>query len=497
MSENGERSVGTRADNAPMHLDPDQCFRALKSHDARFDGRFFVGVGTTLVYCRPVCTARTPLRRNCSFFPSAAAAENEGFRPCLRCRPELAPGYATVDANRRLARAAANRIEDGRLEGASLEDLAAKLGVTDRHLRRVFKEEFGVSPVEYAQTQRLLLAKRLLTDTALPVLEVAMASGFASLRRFNDLFKARYRMTPMALRAKAPTSREADRLTFDLAYRPPYDWASMLAFLEGRAVKGVETVDARRYRRTARLGGAKPASGWIEVAPSPRKSALRVTASASLAGAIPMLLARVKSLFDLACRPDEIATALGPLAERNPGLRLPGAMDGFEIAVRAILGQQVTVKAATTIAGRFTEAFGEPVETPHAGLERLFPTPATIAAAAPNDIAAQGIIAARARAIHALADAMARGRLALEPDADVEATLAALQSIAGIGPWTAHYIAMRALAWPDAFPHPDIAVLKAMDESNGRRALAAAEAWRPFRAYAVLHLWKSLETPRK
>jgi AraC family transcriptional regulator of adaptative response / DNA-3-methyladenine glycosylase II len=205
----------------------------------------------------------------------------------------------------------------------------------------------------------------------------------------------------------------------------------------------------------------------------------------------------VKSLFDLACRPDEIATALGPLALAHPGLRLPGAMDGFEIAVRAILGQQVTVKAATTIAGRFVNAFGEAIETPYAGLERLFPTPQAIAEATPNDIAARGIIAARARAIHALAVAMAEGRLALEPDANVEATLEALQATPGIGPWTAHYIAMRALAWPDAFPHPDVAALKAMRETNGRRALAAAEAWRPFRAYAVLHLWKSLENPRK
>jgi AraC family transcriptional regulator of adaptative response / DNA-3-methyladenine glycosylase II len=510
-----------------MHLDPDQCFRALRAHDARFDGRFFVGVGTTRVYCRPVCTARTPLRKNCSFFPSAAAAESEGFRPCLRCRPELAPGYSVVDANGRLARAAANRIEDGRLEDASLADLATKLGVTDRHLRRVFKDEFGVSPVEYAQTQRLLLAKRLLTDTHLPVLEVAMASGFASLRRFNDLFRSRYRMTPMELRAKAPSARDADRLVFDLAYRPPYDWASMLAFLGERAVKGVETVDERRYRRTVRLLNATPgerpsfprrresgldprlprdgrnfggddrrAIGWIEVAPSPRKSALRVTASSSLAGALPVLLARVKSLFDLACRPDEIAAALGALASAHPGLRLPGAMDGFEIAVRAILGQQVTVRAATTIAGRFASRFGEPIETPHAGLERLFPTPVAIAQASPGDIAAQGIIATRARAIHALAKVMAGGKLALEPDAHVEEALEALQAIPGIGPWTAHYIAMRALAWPDAFPHPDVAVLKAMQETSGRRALASAEAWRPFRAYAVLHLWKSLEQPR-
>jgi AraC family transcriptional regulator of adaptative response / DNA-3-methyladenine glycosylase II len=477
-----------------MFLEPDQCYRALRTHDARFDGRFFVGVGSTGIYCRPVCTAKTPLRRNCSFFPSAAAAEARGFRPCLRCRPELAPGYATVDANRRLAQAAAGLIEDGRLEDASLAELAGTLGVTDRHLRRVFQQEFGVSPVEYAQTQRLLLAKRLLTDTALPVLEVAMASGFASLRRFNDLFRTRYRMAPGQLRKAAPANRPPDRLSFDLAFRPPYDWPAMLAFLGRRAIAGVEAIDGRRYRRSVRLERAgKPHAGWIEIAPSTRKSALRVTASASLAGAVPLLLARVKSFLDLACRPDEIASALGPLAAAHPGLRLPGAMDGFEIAVRAILGQQVTVAAATTIAGRFAKAFGEPFDTPHAGVERLFPPASRIAGAAPSEIAALGVISARAKAIVALARAIEAGTLRLEPSAPVEATLAALEGLPGVGPWTAHYVAMRALAWPDAFPHPDVAVLKAMREAKPGRALERAEAWRPWRAYAVLHLWKSLE----
>lgn len=482
-----------------MFLDPDQCYRALLTHDARFDGRFFVGVGTTGIYCRPVCTAKTPLARNCSFFPSAAAAEARGFRPCLRCRPELAPGYATVDANRRLAQAAAGLIEDGRLEDASLADLAATLGVTDRHLRRVFQQEFGVSPVDYAQTQRLLLAKRLLTDTAMPVLDVAMASGFASLRRFNDLFRTRYRMTPGELRKSVPARADAGRLAFDLAYRPPYDWAALLAFLDRRSIAGVERVDGRRYRRSVRLErGGRSHAGWIEVAPSPRKSALRVTASASLAGAVPLLLARVKSLLDLACRPDEIAAALGPLAEAHPGLRLPGAVDGFEIAVRAILGQQVTVAAATTIAGRFAKAFGEPFGTPHPGVEVLFPTPARIAALAAPDIAALGVISSRARSIVALAQVLEGGTLRLDPAAPVEETLAALERLPGIGPWTAQYIAMRALAWPDAFPHPDVGILKAMRQANARAALAHAEAWRPWRAYAVMHLWKSLEkTPRK
>jgi AraC family transcriptional regulator of adaptative response / DNA-3-methyladenine glycosylase II len=479
-----------------MLLDPIQCYRALRTHDSRFDGRVFVGVSTTRVYCRPVCTARTPNKANCRFFPSAAAAEAGGFRPCLRCRPELAPGFATVDANRRLAQSTASLIEDGSLTDARLPDIARTLGVTDRHLRRVFQEEFGVSPIEYAQTQRLLLAKRLLTDTELPVLEVAMASGFASLRRFNALFRSRYRMTPAGLRRSSPARDPGDRLAFDLAYRPPYDWEAMLAFLEKRAVKGVEAVDKGSYVRTVRLGPGlrrSDSSGWICVAPSRRKSALRVTVSASLAGAIPQLLARVKHLFDLACHPDEISTALGPLAQGHPGLRLAGAIDGFEVAVRAILGQQVTVAAASTIAGRFAAAFGEPVATPFTALTALFPTPAAIAALEAPDIARHGVIAARARAIIALAREVSAGRIRLDPSAPVEATVAALEALPGVGPWTAQYIAMRALAWPDAFPHPDVAVLKAMKQTASRPALALAESWRPWRAYAVLHLWKSLE----
>jgi AraC family transcriptional regulator of adaptative response / DNA-3-methyladenine glycosylase II len=475
-----------------MLLDDDQCYRALRTHDSRFDGRFFVGVATTRIYCRPVCTARTPNRDHCRFFPSAAAAEARGFRPCLRCRPELAPGYASVDANRRLAQSAAGMIEDGHLTDARLPDIAASLGVTDRHLRRVFQEEFGVAPVEYAQTQRLLLAKRLLTDTELPILEVAMASGFASLRRFNDLFRTRYRMTPAELRRKSPARAPSDRLAFDLGYRPPYDWDAMLGFLEKRAIAGVESVDRRTYLRTVRIGKA---SGWLAVAPSKRRSALRVTVSASLAGALPAVLGRVKHLFDLACHPDEIAAVLGELAAGHPGLRLPGAMDGFEVAVRAILGQQITVKAAATLAARFVETFGDPIETVHPGLTRLFPLPATIAALEYGEIARLGIIATRAKAIIALAGEVTAGRIRLEPTAQVEDTIAALQQLPGVGPWTAQYIAMRALAWPDAFPHPDVAVLKAMSAIKGPAALRLAESWRPWRAYAVLHLWKSLEIP--
>jgi AraC family transcriptional regulator of adaptative response / DNA-3-methyladenine glycosylase II len=303
-----------------MLLDDDQCYRALKTHDARFDGRFFVGVGSTKIYCRPVCTARTPLKRNCRFYASAAAAEAEGYRPCLRCRPELAPGYAVVDANRRLAQSAAGMIEDGRLADANLESLAGALGVTDRHLRRVFQQEFGVAPVEYAQTQRLLLAKRLLTDSALPVIDVAMASGFASLRRFNDLFRTRYRMTPGELRRNAALGAPVERMVFELAYRPPYDWQSIHAFLSRRAIAGVETADARSYSRTVRAQRkGKPLAGWISVAPAPRRNALRVTVSASLAEALPSVLARVKQVFDVAAHPEEIAQALGATGRRAAG----------------------------------------------------------------------------------------------------------------------------------------------------------------------------------
>ena len=477
-----------------MLLDSDQCYRALRSHDSRFDGRFFVGVSTTRVYCRPVCTARTPNRVNCSFFPSAAAAEIQGFRPCLRCRPELAPGYAVVDANRRLAQSAAGMIEDGRLADARLPQLAEALGVTDRHLRRVFQQEFGVAPVEYAQTQRLLLAKRLLTDTDMAVLDVAMASGFASLRRFNHLFRTRYRLTPAELRRKTPGRDPADRLTFELAYRPPYAWEAMLAFLERRAIPGVERVAGRTYSRTLRIDRAgRELAGVIAVTPSPRRSALRVTVDASLAGALPSVLARVKHLFDLGSHPDEVASALGDLAVAHPGLRLPGAADGFEVAVRAILGQQVTVKGAATLASRLVGEFGQAVETQREGLTSLFPRPERLASAQPADIARLGIVATRARAIIALAREVHAGRLSLDPTAPVEATLASLQAIPGIGHWTAQYIAMRALGWPDAFPHPDVAILKAMGERSGPKALARAEAWRPWRSYAVLHLWKSLE----
>ena len=479
-----------------MTLDSHTCYRALKARDARFDGRFFVAVSSTRIYCRPVCTVKPPMRKNCRFYPSAAAAESGGYRPCLRCRPELAPGNASVDATSRLAQAAASLLEDRTLDEEGLDAVATRLGISDRHLRRAFGAEFGVSPVEFAQTQRLLLAKRLLTDTVLPVTEIAFASGFGSLRRFNALFKQRYRLQPNQLRKrmKIHGAVSSDALNFELSFRPPYDWLALSDFLSARAVAGVEAVEDGRYRRTARIAvDGKQHCGWIEVAMSQKKPALRVTISASLAKALPPVLSRVKALMDLACHPAEVAQALGAMAKRHPGLRVPGAFDGFEVAVRAILGQQVTVAAARTVAGRFAEAFGERTDTPFRSLNRIFPSAERIAALPYGHIARLGMPGARARTVLGIARAVADGSLVLMPNADIEATLEKLRSLPGVGEWTAQYIAMRALAWPDAFPHTDLGVMKALGEKDARRVLAAGEAWRPWRAYAVMHLWQSLQ----
>lgn len=467
-----------------MTLDAESCYRALRTHDARFDGRFFVGASTTGIYCRPVCPARTPRRENCSFYSSAAAAEAAGLRPCLRCRPELAPGFAAVDAARRLAYAVALWLEEG--DSGSLETLARRLGVTGRHLRRAFREELGVSPIEYAQTQRLLTAKRLLTDTALSVTDVAHASGFRSLRRFQAAFRDRYRLQPSALRARSRA--DAGELVLDLAYRPPYDWESILGFLAGRAIPGVESVENDAYRRTVAIGRSR---GWIAVRHIPARRALRVEVSGSLAKAVPAVLVRVKRLFDLSCRPDAVAEALGPLASSRPGLRVPGAFDGFEVAVRGILGQQVSVAAASRLTGKFAKRFGAPIDTPVPGLELVFPAASTVAAAGAEAITDVGLVRARAGAIHAVAKACASGAIRLVPGVDVEATVDALVSLPGIGPWTAQYLAMRALAWPDAFPEGDLVLRKALGGVTAKEALARAEAWRPWRAYAAMHVWRN------
>ena len=498
-------------------MDKDACYQALLTHDARFDGVFFVGVATTGIYCRPVCPARTPRRENCAFYPSAAAAEKAGLRPCLRCRPERAPGNAGVDATSRIAALIAGRIEDGALTEGSVEILAAEVGISSRHLRRVIEAEFGVSPVALAQTQRLLLAKRLLTETNLPISEVAIAGGFSSLRRFNALFKERYRLNPTEVRrgrrGEGEKRRKGEKeqmeygiqnteeedssliphpssLTCELAYRPPLDWEAIITFLVGRSSSGVETVEDGRYLRTVGIGEHR---GWIAVDAVADKPALRVEVSASLAPVLLSTLARVKRLFDLAASPQQIADHLGELARARPGLRVPGAFDGFEMATRAILGQQISVRAATTLSGRFASAFGELLETPFARLTHLPPTAERVAQAETAHLIALGIISTRANSILTLARNVAEGKLSLNPGADVEQTMIQLKAIPGIGEWTAQYIAMRALSWPDAFPHTDLGIIKALGETNPKKVLARSEAWRPWRAYATMHLWKSLE----
>jgi len=482
-----------------MNQDELAYYNAYAARDPRFDGVFFIGVTSTGIYCRPVCTAKTPKRANCRFFPSAAAAERASFRPCLRCRPELAPGSAPVDGPRRVASRIAYRIGEGLLDdGASLERLAAEFHMSSRQLRRVVRQELGVSPMELVLTRRLLLAKQLLSETALPVIEVAYASGFSSLRRFNDAFRTRYGMPPSGLRRAAAAEASAPSasgglLGLQLAYRPPFDWDGLLEFLRVRALTGVERVEEGTYLRTVRLRGR---TGWVRVSHAPERRALRVEMTHSLTPVLPALLARLRQLFDLGARPDVINEwlrrdeRLAEAVARNPGLRVPGAFDGFELAVRAILGQQVSVKAATTLAGRFVTAFGEAAEISGPGLVRLSPTPERVAAAGEEEIAALGIVGARARSIVALAGEVAAGRLVLEAGADAESTIAQLITLPEIGPWTAHYIAMRALRWPDAFPKEDVVLRNRLGGVSSAQAEAMSQGWRPWRSYATLHLWR-------
>jgi AraC family transcriptional regulator of adaptative response / DNA-3-methyladenine glycosylase II len=482
-----------------MTPDPVSLYDAYAARDPRFDGVFFVGVTSTGIYCRPICTARTPRRSNCRFFPSAAAAEQARFRPCLRCRPELAPGSAPVDRGQRTAAGVARRIAEGTAgDGSGLEAIAAEFRLGARQVRRIVRAQLGVAPIQLVLTRRLLLAKQLLTETRLPVTEIAYASGFASLRRFNDAFRGHYGMPPTRLRravAGAATAGELPAgalLELRLAYRPPFDWDALLDFLRERALPGVEQVLAGEYLRTLRLGEH---TGWVRVRPADSGNVLLAELPASLAPVLPGLLAGLRDLFDLDARPDVIAACLSrdptlaPLFSRRPGLRVPGAFDGFELAVRAILGQQVTVRAATAIAGRVTARFGEPLVTPHPGLSCLAPTPERLAAAGEAELGALGVIRARGRSIIALAGEVAAGRLRLVPGAPVEETVEQLLAIPGVGPWTAQYIAMRALRWPDAFPREDAALRRRLGGVSAARAEHRAHVWQPWRSYATLHLW--------
>lgn len=481
-------------------LDPDIAYQALTARDTRFDGVFFVGVTSTGIYCRPVCPVKPPQQKNCLFFDSAEAAEKAHFRPCLRCRPELAPGNAPMDNQHRIADLLMQRIDEGLLEeNENLEEIAAEFGLSLRQLRRIVQQELGVSPLALRQTRRMLLAKQLLTETRLPVTDIAFASGFNSLRRFNDVFQARYRMTPGSLRKEAtrhdiPTRLE-DTARLRLSYRPPYDWPAMLDFLSLRLMKGVEAVDETSYMRTVRLGDYR---GWLRVTHLPMKQALQVEFTCSLTPVLPALLQRLRNLFDLSAQPLLIAerlrqdSLLAPSIALNPGLRVPGAFDGFEMAVRAVLGQQITVKAATTLSSRFAHAFGEAIDTPFPALNRLMPAPERVRMASPDEIAQQGIVSARARTLLALAEACVSGHLRFNGAIGPDVLMQRLLALPGIGPWTANYIALRALRWPDAFPKEDIVIRNNLGGVTPAGAEARSQAWRPWRSYAVMHIWKNL-----
>jgi AraC family transcriptional regulator of adaptative response / DNA-3-methyladenine glycosylase II len=481
----------------PLRLTADACVRALDARDARFDGLFFVGITSTHIYCRPVCPARIAHPEHRRFFNTAAAAEGAGYRPCLRCRPELAPGHALVDAVSRLARVAAYRIGAGALNGRSVARLADELGVSERHLRRALERAIGVSPLELAQTHRLLLAKRLLADTALPVTRIAYASGFQSLRRFNTVFRERYRMSPSTLRrgprlvrggGRDTLAREAgiehDLFRLTLAYRAPFAWDEMLAGLARHTTPGVDVVQDGCYGRTVELGRRR---GVVFVGNAPGGSQLNVEISASLLPALMPLLARLRQMFDLDAEPalvDEHLRqgGLGALVTRHPGLRVTGALDGFDVALRTLLGGAAARQ-------RVTRTLGERIDSGIPALTHLSPGANRVAEAGVARLRTLGVIPRSARAIVSIAGAVAGGTLALDPGSDAETALSALRGTDGVNERLATLIVMRGLGWPDAFPAADLALKRAAGVSATGELRALAERWRPWRAYAAHHLW--------
>jgi AraC family transcriptional regulator of adaptative response / DNA-3-methyladenine glycosylase II len=473
-----------------MLLDPIQCRKAILARDARFDGRFFTGVLTTGIYCRPVCPARPPKAENCRYHPSAAAAQADGFRPCLRCRPETAPGVGAWRGASNTVSRAMTLIEAGALDEGDVEGLASRLGVGERHLRRLFLKHLGAAPVSVAQTRRVHIAKQLIHETTLPMTEIALASGFGSVRRFNETMLALFGRPPTELRRIAGRGRHAG-ITLSLGYRPPFDWDAILEFLALRAIPGVEVVSGGIWRRVIALDGAV---GEIEVSHEPERNRLRAAIRFPDLAALPRIIARIRQVFDLDADPEAINLALardprlGSLVAKRPGLRVPGAWDGFELAVRAILGQQITVTAATRLAGEISAQWGMAYDGD--GLSRAFPTPEQLA-----DAEIGGMPTARARAIAKLAQAVQADPHLIERAEDLESSIARLCALPGVGAWTANYIAMRALRETDAFPAADIGLMRAL-ESNGVRPRPTdldklSQAWRPWRAYAAMHLWSA------
>jgi len=485
-------------------LDPKICYRALQSRDPRFDGRLFVGITSTGIYCRPICPARPAKFENCRFFPSAAAAQEAGFRPCLRCRPETAPDLGAWRGTSNTVSRGLALIAEGALDGddASVDSLAERLGIGERQLRRLFKQHLGASPVAVAQTRRVLFAKQLIHDTRLPMAEIALAAGFGSVRRFNETFQQLFQRPPGALRRKAIVSLPegtvaATGVTVRLRYRPPYDWPAMLSFLQARAIAGVERVEDETYCRTVLVDGKV---GTVEIRHLPDQESLAATIRFPCVRALPGIVERIRRVFDLGA---DVATIgahlaqdplLAPLIAERPGLRAPGGWDGFELAVRAVLGQQVTVEGARQLAGRLVRLCGTAVpaeQRSHPALTFGFPSAARIMAA---DLASLGMPKARKLALAALAEAALADPLLFHPLGTVEETVARLRAIRGVGEWTAQYIALRAVRETDAFPASDIGLLRGAAIRDGVRPIPAelhrrAEPWRPWRAYAAQHLW--------
>ncbi|RZA37259.1 MAG: DNA-3-methyladenine glycosylase 2 family protein [Lysobacteraceae bacterium] len=475
--------------------DPKVCEQARLSRDARFDGLFFVAVKSTRIYCRPVCPAPTPKPVNVAYYGNAAAAEAAGFRPCLRCRPELAPGDGAWRRGDEVVARALKLIDQGVLAEQPLSALAERVGIGERQLRRLFVDRLGAAPIGVHGTRRLLFAKQLLTETSLPITEVALASGFGSLRRFNATFLDAYRMAPRDLR-RQPVLTHEGMLVLRLGYRPPYDFTAMLDFLRGRALPGVESVDALGY---ARVVGPAASPSWLRVSAWPNgEHALKLELRGVPSVQLLQIVNRLRRMFDLDADPNAISAALcsdprlRPLLKKRPGLRLPSGWDGFEIATRAIIGQQVSVAAARTFTARLAQAFGELLpEGFAAGMSHLFPTPEALADA---DLTRIGLTRARADTVRTVARAVLDGRVDFRNERTLEDFIGRWVALPGIGPWTASYIAMRALGHPDAFPADDLVLQKAVPNDGSRmtaRALTArAEAWRPWRAYAMIQVWK-------
>jgi AraC family transcriptional regulator of adaptative response / DNA-3-methyladenine glycosylase II len=510
MSENRERrsrrgGIIHAMEQLPLiGLDARACYRALKSRDARFDGRLFVGVTSTGVYCRPICPARSPKFENCRFFPSAAAAQEAAFRPCLRCRPETAPDLGSWRGTSNTVSRGLALIAEGALdgEGASVDALAERLGIGERQLRRLFHQHLGASPITVAQTRRVLFAKQLIHDTRLPMAEIALASGFGSVRRFNETFQQLFRRPPSALRRKAVQALPEGSVgeigvTVRLSYRPPYDWNAMLAFLKGRAIDGVEWIEGETYCRTVLQDGL---TGTVEISHLPKLASLTVTIRFPSVRALPAVVGRIRRVFDLGADVAAIGAhlaqdpLLAPLIAARPGLRAPGGWDGFELAVRAVLGQQVTVEAGRKLGSHLTQICGTALpaaQRNRPSMRLAFPTAAQVAGA---DLSALGMPKARKEALVSLAQAALLDPALFQPQGTVEETVARLRAIRGIGDWTAHYIALRAVRETDAFPAGDIGLLRGAAIGAGARPSPAvlrdrAETWRPWRAYAAQHLW--------